>query len=71
VTLLNVSIRPAVNGYILVATFSANLTAPNLLGLAIQSAPATEILFVDLPSIGAWLTAQEFVPLAAVAVPTT
>jgi hypothetical protein len=70
VTLLSVSIRPAVNGYILAATFSVDLTAPNL-GLPRQSAPATEILFVDLPSIGAWLTAQEFVPLAAVAVPTT
>jgi hypothetical protein len=70
VTLLSVSIRPAVNGYILAATFSADPNAPTLTTLK-QTQPATEILFVDLPSIGAWLAAQEFVPLAAVALPTT
>jgi hypothetical protein len=66
VTLLSVAIRPAVNGYIVSATYSGAAANPPF---AAAQSSVTELLFTDLPSIGAFLTAQEFVTLPAPATP--
>jgi hypothetical protein len=60
-TLLSVAVRPAVNGYVVVATFGV---APAQGTFPAQTS-STEILFTDIGSIGTFLTAQNFVPLAA------
>lgn len=62
-TLLSVAIRPAVNGYIVAATYSGTLPPP------FPATSVVEILFTDMNGIGAFLTAQQFTPLPAIAAP--